>query len=335
MKNNFYRTLALATLALTILLIMVGGATRVFDAGMACPDWPHCYGVWWPWPESRVIAAGHLAGYMVAGQHYAWWQVLLEWGHRGLAALVGLGLLGLVALAYAQPKRVWLPLGTAVVLLVLQIKLGAVTVWMNNEAWSVVIHLGNAMLFASSLFWLWWRVRVPAPAVRVVVPLYWWVLGAAMPLVVWLTMLIGGLVSSSHWGGICGGLLSCAGVWMPSPKIDLGQHIHMQHRLFALLTFTLSVVLIILAKRTQQAKPVRDAVLHVHLMVLGQVVLGVLTLYSFAHYADFYYLLSVAHLGWGTLLLLAAVAVPLTLASQPAAPKAVKAKPQKSKPSRR
>ncbi|MCA3244042.1 MAG: COX15/CtaA family protein [Alphaproteobacteria bacterium] len=318
MSPRVYQFLTLATLSLTILLIIVGGATRVYDAGMACPDWPHCYGLWWPWPESRVIEAGHLEGYVVNGQHYVWWQVLLEWGHRGLAAVVGFGLIGLLIGSLWQPKTINTPLLLAAGLLAVQIKLGAVTVWFSNIHWSVVLHLGNAMLFTLALFWLWWRQRVPAPAVRAKAPLILWGLAVAAPVLVWLTMLMGAAVSSSHSGGVCGGLFSCAGVWLPSPKVDVGQHIHMQHRLFALLTFILSVVLLVVAKRRSQP-PIRQAALQLHLMVLGQVVLGILTLYSFASFPEYYYPLSIAHLGWGTLTLLAAVAVPLTLASVPAA----------------
>ncbi len=318
MSPRVFQLLAFVTLALTILLIVVGGATRVYDAGMACPDWPHCYDLWWPWPESRVIAAGHLEGYVVNGQHYTWVQVLLEWGHRGLAAIVGFGLIGLLVGSLWQDKRINTPLLLAALLLAIQIKLGAVTVWFSNVHWSVVLHLGNAMLFTMALFWLWWRARVPAPAVRFKASGWLWSLAIAGPMLVWFTMLVGAAVSSSHSGGVCGGLFSCAGVWMPSPKVDVGQHIHMQHRLFALLTFIHSVLLLVVAKRSG-VPPLRSAALQLHAMILGQVVLGVLTLYSFASYPAFYYPLSIAHLGWGTLTLLAALAVPLTLAYHPAA----------------
>jgi len=320
MQPRLYQFLTLATLSLTILLIIVGGATRVYDAGMSCPDWPHCYGLWWPWPESRVVEAGHLQGYVVNGQHYAWWQVLLEWGHRGLAGIVGLGVVGLLVGSLWQPKKINAPLLLTTGLLAMQIKLGALTVWLSNIHWSVVLHLGTAMLFTMALFWLWWRQRVPVPATRVTAPKILWALALAAPVLVWLTMLMGAAVSSSHSGGVCGGLFSCAGVWMPSPKVDVGQHIHMQHRLFALITFALSVALLVVAKRSQLA-PVRQAALQLHLMVLGQMLLGILTLYSFAYYPEFYYPLSIAHLGWGTLTLLAALVVPLTLAATPAVPR--------------
>jgi heme a synthase len=314
MTPRTFQSLTLATLALTILLIVVGGATRVYDAGMACPDWPHCYDLWWPWPESRVIAAGHLQGYVVNGQHYTWWQVLLEWGHRGLAAVVGFGLLGLLVGSLWQTKKINTPLVAATLLLMVQIKLGAITVWFSNIHWSVVLHLGNAMLFTGALFWLWWRTRVPLPTQRVAASRWLWGLAIAGPILVWFTMLIGAAVSSSHSGGVCGGLFSCAGVWMPSPKVDVGQHLHMQHRLYALLTFIHSIVLLVVAKRSG-LQTVRSAALQLHMMILGQVVLGIATLYSFASYPEFYYPLSIAHLGWGTLTLLAALAVPFTLAS--------------------
>ncbi len=309
---DLYLRLIRLTLLFTFVLIIVGGATRVYDAGMACPDWPHCYGYYVPFPESKIPG-----GYMVAGQHYTWWQVALEWGHRALASLVGFGLLAIVALAIARIRKglnlpqETLALGLTVALLVTQIGLGGLTVLKSNIHWSVVLHLGNAMLFFGALAWLRRVVASGGQAAAVPAPVVTRWAFYAMPLLVWLTMLIGAFVSSSHAGGVCGGLFSCAGQWMPSPKADLGQHIHMQHRLYALLTFALSVGLIILAKRTAPA--LRKVALHVHVMVLGQVVLGIATLYSFASYPQFYYPLSIAHLGWGTLLWLAALGAVFTL----------------------
>lgn len=309
---DLYQRLIRFTLLLTFVLIVVGGATRVYDAGMSCPDWPHCYGAYIPFPESKIAG-----GYVVGFQHFTWWQVALEWSHRGLASLVGMGLLAVTAVAIQRARRgLSLPqekaaLALCLGLLAVQIGLGGLTVLKSNINWSVMLHLGTAMLFFGALVWLRRVVasggrRDPAAAPAVTrLALY------AMALLVWATMLIGAFVSSSHAGGVCGGLFSCDGVWMPSPKVDIGQHIHMQHRLFALLTFALSLVLVVLAKRTAPA--LRKVALHVHLMVLGQAALGVATLYSFASYPDYYYPLSIAHLAWGTLVWLAALGAILSL----------------------
>lgn len=291
------------TLWLTLVLIIVGAATRVHDAGMACPDWPQCYGVWVPFPESHVPG-----GYVVAGQHYVWWQVLLEWGHRGLAAVVGFGLLGLLALAPARPQREWWPLATAVLLLAMQIKLGAVTVWLSNIHWTVALHLGNAMLFLAALAWLRREVasggqRTPPP-----VPALMPALIVGFAALVWVTMIIGALVSSSYSGGVCGGLMSCDGQWLPA---DWQQLLHMKHRYLAVSLVVLSIGLLVAAKRL--APSLRPLALHLHLVLWGQALLGILTLYSFANYPSWYYPLSIAHLTWGTVLWLGAVGGVLTL----------------------
>lgn len=306
-----YPRLISLTLLLTYVLIIVGGATRVFDAGMSCPDWPHCYGYYIPFPESKIPG-----GYVVDGTHYTWVQVALEWGHRGLASLVGLGMVAITILAFRRQRftnmaQDFLPLICAAFLLVVQIGLGGLTVLKSNIHWSVVLHLGTAMLFFASLAWL--RRTVASGGMRepVAAPVLTKTVAYTFAICVWLTMLIGAFVSSSHSGGVCGGLFSCAGNWMPSPAVDLGQHIHMQHRILALTTVILSIVLIILAKRT--APQLRASALHAHIMVWGQILLGVATLYSFAYYPEYYYPLSIAHLAWGTLVWLAAIGIILNL----------------------
>lgn len=39
-----FRTLALVTGAATYLLVVMGGTVKAYGAGLACPDWPLCYG---------------------------------------------------------------------------------------------------------------------------------------------------------------------------------------------------------------------------------------------------------------------------------------------------
>lgn len=299
-----YQRLVTILLLLTYALIVVGGATRVFDAGTSCPDWPHCYGVWVPFPESHVPG-----GYLFNGRHFAGYQVALEWSHRTLAMLVSLGLLAAAVLGLKRPRYEAKPLIAAIALLGVQVALGGLTVLELNINWSVVLHLGTAMLFFAALAWLRRTVAARGKRENLKVPGTPKAFVYLFALTVWVTMLVGAFVSSSHAGGVCGGLFSCAGQWFPTA--DLSQHTHMMHRYLALTTFTLSIVLLVLAKRAAPA--LRPAARHLHVMVWGQVALGIATLYSFAGYPQFYTTLSIAHLAWGTLVWLGAVGTILYL----------------------
>ncbi|PSB44661.1 COX15/CtaA family protein, partial [Chamaesiphon polymorphus] len=97
----------------TLLLMAVGSATRVMNAGLACPDWPLCYGQLVPTAQMNL-------------------QVFLEWFHRLDAALIGLSTLGLVASSwwFRQQLPRWLPWANtfALSLILLQGALGAFTV---------------------------------------------------------------------------------------------------------------------------------------------------------------------------------------------------------------
>ena len=65
----------------TLILMGIGSATRVMDAGLACPDWPLCYGQFVPEQQMNL-------------------QVFLEWFHRLDAALIGLSVIALVGLSW-------------------------------------------------------------------------------------------------------------------------------------------------------------------------------------------------------------------------------------------
>ncbi|NJO94394.1 MAG: heme A synthase, partial [Hydrococcus sp. RM1_1_31] len=116
----------------TLLLMAVGSATRVMNAGLACPDWPWCYGQLIPSQQMNL-------------------QVFLEWFHRLDAALIGIGAIALVALSwwYRHDLPSWLPWAStfALGLIVFQGVLGGLTVTQLLRFDIVTAHLGTAMLF--------------------------------------------------------------------------------------------------------------------------------------------------------------------------------------------
>jgi cytochrome c oxidase assembly protein subunit 15 len=141
-------------LVLTYALIVLGASVRATGSGLACPDWPTCYGHLLP-----------LRGAIPPDAGYAYYQVMLEWAHRLLAGAV-LGPLVLVIgwLAWrARGHNPRLPgYGAALVLLLLvQAGLGGVTVLDQNSPWSVALHLTTALLLFSVL-WLIYARSAPA-----------------------------------------------------------------------------------------------------------------------------------------------------------------------------
>lgn len=164
----------------TLLLMAVGSATRVMNAGLACPDWPLCYGQLVPTQQMNL-------------------QVFLEWFHRLDAAAIGLSTLFLASSTWwfrAQLPR-WLPSATtfALSLILIQGALGAFTVTELLRFDIVTAHLGTALLFFITLLSIGtYLLPVPQSSSKLVVP------SPALPLTaaifVYIQSILGGLVGS-------------------------------------------------------------------------------------------------------------------------------------------
>ncbi|PZO19525.1 MAG: heme A synthase [Leptolyngbya foveolarum] len=166
--------MAIATLA----LMAVGSATRVMNAGLACPDWPLCYGQLVPTAQMNL-------------------QVFLEWFHRLDASLIGLMAIGLVGLSvwYRKVLPRWLPWAaiTALFLIVVQGILGGLTVIQLLRFDIVTAHLGTALIFFCTLLTIG-MLLLPYQATGNAGKLAW--VGGAAAGLVYLQSIIGGLVGS-------------------------------------------------------------------------------------------------------------------------------------------
>ena len=112
-----------------VALVVIGGATRVMEAGLACPDWPLCYGSFLPGRQMNL-------------------QVFLEWFHRLDAFFVGIVLITQFALSLLWVKTLpkWLPwtYGFLTLLVAFQGFLGALTVLQLLPSLIVIAHLAVA-----------------------------------------------------------------------------------------------------------------------------------------------------------------------------------------------
>ena len=168
-----------------IALVVIGGATRVMEAGLACPDWPLCFGSFLPGRQMNV-------------------QVFLEWFHRLDAFVIGIALVMMAVATTLQRHQLprwlpWLAIGL-MVLVAMQGGLGALTVTQLLPSAVVTAHLALALTLVALLSGLTQRLLHPAAAVA---PL-WWRIGASLGLLsVFVQCLLGGRMATAWAGQRC------------------------------------------------------------------------------------------------------------------------------------
>lgn len=178
-----------------VALVAIGGATRVMEAGLACPDWPLCYGRFLPGQQMNV-------------------QVFLEWFHRLDAFVVGMALLVFVGVGVALRRRLptWLPWMAALALglVAFQGALGALTVTHLLASPLVTAHLATALVLVSLVSGVYQRLAmVPevmgpqGPNQSPAVPRWWQALAALALALVFGQCLLGGLMASQWAADQC------------------------------------------------------------------------------------------------------------------------------------
>ncbi|WP_309741391.1 heme A synthase [Chamaesiphon sp. OTE_20_metabat_361] len=231
----------------TLLLMAVGSATRVMNAGLACPDWPLCYGQLVPTQQMNL-------------------QVFLEWFHRLDAALIGLSTLSLCGSAWWYRRELphWLPWAVtfALSLILVQGALGAFTVTELLRFDIVTAHLGTALLFFVTLLSIG-TCLLPAPPSVAKSPSPLLPLTAAV--LVYLQSILGGLVGS-RWA-----LHQCFG----NSELCTVMNSH----LLGVVPATLSCVAVIIAIWRNSNLPTfyRSFALTIGGLLLVQILLGVAT----------------------------------------------------------
>ena len=144
------RRLSLLCVGMTILLMALGAWVKATGSGLACPDWPQCYGEWMP-PFPSQENGGTYEGSPVP---YTQAQVLYEWGHRLVVSLllVPLGTLAFLAMRSPDAHKLLRRLPVVAFLLYFaQAGLGAVTVVTGNPAWATTAHMVLATVFLTTL----------------------------------------------------------------------------------------------------------------------------------------------------------------------------------------
>ena len=243
-----------------IALVAIGGATRVMQAGLACPDWPLCYGSLIPGRQMNL-------------------QVFLEWFHRLDAFVVGMALLVLGATSLVQRRQLprWFPwmAALALALVVVQAALGASTVIGLLAAPTVTAHLLTALilvLLISGMHQAWLaHVHVPSSdrsssTTAVPLPTWWFLVLAFASLALFSQCAIGGGMGS-HWA---------ASLCLEEGRVCRWLQLHRLAAWPALVS--LAVLAPISLALPPTTSPIRPLAWAAALLVPVQIALGVITL---------------------------------------------------------
>jgi heme a synthase len=335
------RRFAATIAALTVVLIAAGGLVTNTESGLACPDWPTCYGSLLPQMTGnvavehthRLIAAavGPLTALLAvlvlrrAKQGLlaiplgalctlilgaAFWAAYLKHQSGDLPAagvvLVALGYAGIAGVV-AQVRETDGKLAIAALGVVgFQALLGGVTVLYRLPTLVLVMHLGTSMLFLSLMTVV--ALRVEGAAKMIAPRGLLWLTAAG----VYLQIILGATVRHTGAGLVCTDLPFCRGALWPTDVHPM-VHLHMAHRAFAFVVLALVAVSSWRIARTATGA-VRALAIAAPVLVLVQITLGIATILTFKDLVPL-----TAHLLVGALLLCCEVSLlALTSASETA-----------------
>jgi len=150
MKLNFYQKTAISTVAATLFLIMVGGIVRASGAGLGCPDWPKCYGLWIPPLHVSDVPAGFDLDTFNA------FKTWTEYINRLIGVLVGFFITAnfLSSIRYRKTKpSVTVSSFTALILVLFQAWLGGQVVRSGLSTGIITLHMILAMIIVGVLLY--------------------------------------------------------------------------------------------------------------------------------------------------------------------------------------
>ena len=195
-----------SAIGLALVVVWLGGWTRLNDAGLSCPDWPGCYGELFL-PSDTLAQQQAQARYpeLPLDLSRGW----LEMNHRYLAGSLGLLIAGLGVIAIRLRRQPNYPVTLSLALLILvvvQALFGMWTVTLKLLPQIVTLHLIGGLLTLGLLWHLHHRLSKPGlPRPR-----------GSLASVVLLCLLLlfgqiglGGWTSANYAGWSCSHWLQC------------------------------------------------------------------------------------------------------------------------------
>lgn len=220
-KKLWFQRMAVSAAIMAIVVIILGVATRLMDAGLGCPDWPGCYGQLIV-PDAEVAA---LFSPQPLEPVKAWMEMI----HRYVAGFLGVIATVLVVMAWRNKKAypaLFIPSLLTFIAVGIQGIFGMLTVTLKLWPVVVTLHLLGGILCLTLFSWLALISSKRPSEARIVDkktplnPLYIFACAALIAQIA-----LGGWTSSNYAGVGCIGFPQCNGEWWPDADFSQGFHL--------------------------------------------------------------------------------------------------------------
>lgn len=182
---NRYQKVATATVIATLFLILVGGLVRASGAGLGCPDWPKCFGMWVPPTSPDQLPPGF------DGASFNVVHTWTEYVNRLTGVVIGLLITATFLLSFRYRKTdPWIPAASflAFLLVLVQGWLGGQVVRSGLHEGLITLHMVLAVVIVNTLLFASWRANRDRLKVSLPDPVRVWLGRCSLILLVLLTI---------------------------------------------------------------------------------------------------------------------------------------------------
>lgn len=185
MNLNTYQKTAITTVGAVIFLILVGGLVRASGAGLGCPDWPKCFGLWIPPTSASELPPGF------DSSQFNVFKTWTEYINRLVGVIIGLLITATCLLSFRYRKQkpsIFYSSLAAFGMVLFQGWLGGQVVKSGLNEWLITIHMVLAMAIMTVLLYATFKATEERWVISLPENTRYWLFGVGIVLFV-ITMI--------------------------------------------------------------------------------------------------------------------------------------------------